>query len=178
MQHFRLSSVSAIPTICLSSEPVKSRINGQWMIQFAHRINDGDGNFLGVLERIAIRLESITNFYRSVNLGEGGSISLLRTDGMMLARYPIQRRDDRTGVSRGQSRRERQLERRVTIMSSVMSHSSIRAGLPADRRDRHDQGRRAGLMATGRRDPGAGRNRRGCRRSCCCWSRCCSRSAA
>lgn len=70
-------------------EPVRSKITGQWMMQLAHRINDADGNFLGILNA-SIRLESITNFYRAVNLGEGGSISLFRTDGMMLARYPFQ----------------------------------------------------------------------------------------
>jgi two-component system, sensor histidine kinase len=70
------------------SEPVRSRIDGARVLQLARRLNDSDGKFLGVLSA-SIRLDYFETFYSAVALGEGGSISLLRQDGMMLATYPF-----------------------------------------------------------------------------------------
>jgi len=70
------------------SEPVRSRLHGAWVLQLTRRINSAEGKFLGVLSA-TIRLDYFEKFYRAVALGEGGSIALLRQDGMMLARYPF-----------------------------------------------------------------------------------------
>ena len=69
------------------SEPVRNRIDGAWTIYLARRLQDAKGEFLGVVQA-AVRMKHFEDFYASVALGEGGSIGLLRHDGMLLARYP------------------------------------------------------------------------------------------
>jgi PAS domain S-box-containing protein len=69
------------------SEPVKNKIDGAWTIYLARRLSDRNGAFLGVAQA-AVRLKHFEDFYASVSLGEGGSIALLRRNGMMLVRYP------------------------------------------------------------------------------------------
>lgn len=70
------------------SAPVRNRVDGGWVFQLARRINDPEGRFAGVVSA-AVRLAYFEAFYKSVALGEGGSIGLLRSDGMMLARHPF-----------------------------------------------------------------------------------------
>jgi PAS domain S-box-containing protein len=71
------------------SQPVRSKLdNGAWMFQLGRRINDADGMFLGLII-VPVRLDYFDAFYDAVALGEGGSISLLRDDGVMLVRYPF-----------------------------------------------------------------------------------------
>ena len=69
------------------SEPVQNKLDGAWTIYLARRLVDRDGNFAGVVDA-AVRLKHFEDFYRSVALGEGGSISLIRRDGIRLVRYP------------------------------------------------------------------------------------------
>jgi signal transduction histidine kinase/FixJ family two-component response regulator len=70
------------------SQPVKNKIDGAWTIYLARRLTDRNGAFLG-LAQAAVRLKHFEDFYASVSLGDGGSIALLRRDGMMLVRYPL-----------------------------------------------------------------------------------------
>ena len=70
------------------SEPVRNKVDGAWTLYLARRLDDTDGKFLGVVQA-AVRLKHFEDFYGSVALGEGGSIVLLRHDGMMLARHPL-----------------------------------------------------------------------------------------
>jgi len=69
------------------SEPVRNMVDGTWTIYLARRINGPQGTFLGVMEA-AIRLQHFEAFYQTIAPGEGGSIALLRRDGVLLARYP------------------------------------------------------------------------------------------
>jgi signal transduction histidine kinase len=69
------------------SAPVENRGTGTWTIYLARRLNDRDGSFIGLVLG-AIQLSYYEDFYRSVTLEDGHSISLLRLDGMLLARYP------------------------------------------------------------------------------------------
>ncbi|MBV9561014.1 MAG: response regulator [Bradyrhizobium sp.] len=69
------------------SEPVRNTADGAWTIYLARRVNDSRGKFLGVIQA-AVRLAYFESFYRSVALPEGGSIALMREEGMVLARYP------------------------------------------------------------------------------------------
>lgn len=73
------------------SEPVRSRPEGTWTVYLARRLEDPDGRFLGVAQA-AVRLRHFEDFYKSVSLGEGGTIALLRQDGVMLASYPEEER--------------------------------------------------------------------------------------
>jgi PAS domain S-box-containing protein len=69
------------------SEPVRNVVDGSWTIYPARRINGPDGAFLGIVQA-AVRLEHFETFYHAIALGEGGSIALLRRDGVLLARHP------------------------------------------------------------------------------------------
>jgi signal transduction histidine kinase/HPt (histidine-containing phosphotransfer) domain-containing protein/ActR/RegA family two-component response regulator len=69
------------------SQPVRNRGDNTWTIYLAHRVPVRDGGFAGLLLG-AIDLKYFEDFYRSVSLGEGTAISLIRLDGALLARYP------------------------------------------------------------------------------------------
>ena len=68
------------------SEPIRGRRTGNWTIVFARKITAPNGEFLGVV-RGTIDLQYFENFFESVILGEGSSISLFRNDGTLLVRY-------------------------------------------------------------------------------------------
>ncbi|MGT2435238.1 PAS domain-containing protein [Bradyrhizobium betae] len=69
------------------SEPVQNTYDGAWTIYLARRLSGADGHFAGVVQA-AVRLNYFEKFYASVALGEGGSISLQRDDGTVLAHHP------------------------------------------------------------------------------------------
>ncbi len=69
------------------SDPVQNRGDGAWTVYLARRVPTRDGSFAGLLLG-AIELKYFEDFYRSVSLGEGSAISLIRVDGGLLARYP------------------------------------------------------------------------------------------
>ncbi len=73
------------------SAPVRSRVNGEWIVFMARRLALGapanapgfQGVVLGVLP-----LEHIEHSYRSVTTTPGSAVTLLRDDGVIMARYP------------------------------------------------------------------------------------------
>jgi PAS domain S-box-containing protein len=69
------------------SAPALNRVNGGWSFFVARRINGVDGGFLGLVVG-AIDIGYIERYFREISLQEGGSVALLRRDGMVLARYP------------------------------------------------------------------------------------------
>lgn len=69
------------------SEPVRNLVDGAWTVYLARRLNGPERTFLGVIQA-AVRLAHFEAFYREIELGESSSITLLRRDGMLLARYP------------------------------------------------------------------------------------------
>jgi signal transduction histidine kinase/DNA-binding response OmpR family regulator len=69
------------------STPVRNRGTGSWNIYIARRLNDPNGEFLGLLLG-ALSLQYFENFFGATSLGSGMSISLIREDGTLLARYP------------------------------------------------------------------------------------------
>ena len=79
------------------SQPVRNKGNGKWTFYISRRLNDGRGNFMGLV-LVGMSVEVITNFFQSValNLGEGASINLYRDDFMLLTGWP--RRDDAIGT--------------------------------------------------------------------------------
>jgi signal transduction histidine kinase/CheY-like chemotaxis protein/HPt (histidine-containing phosphotransfer) domain-containing protein len=68
------------------SAPVQNRGSGTWNIFIARRLNDPNGEFMGLLLG-AMSLQYFENFFGSTSLG-GSSVSLVREDGTLLARYP------------------------------------------------------------------------------------------
>ena len=69
------------------SVPVLNRINGRWTLYLAHKLTAENGEFLGVILG-AIDLSYFEKIFGSILLGDGSSITLYRSDGVLLARYP------------------------------------------------------------------------------------------
>ncbi len=69
------------------SAPVRSRITGAWTFFVGRRIDGPHGQFLGIALGV-IDLRYFEEFYKAITLEAGGSVSVFRRDGMLLARYP------------------------------------------------------------------------------------------
>src|SRR5579883_2330291 len=69
------------------SEPMNSRVVDRPAMYIARRINGPHREFLGVAGG-AIDLQYLDDFYRAIELPDGESVTLLRHDGLVLARYP------------------------------------------------------------------------------------------
>ncbi len=69
------------------SAPVPNRGDGTWTVYLARRVHTRNGEFAGLLLG-AIELRYFEELYRTVSLGAESAISLLREDGMLLARHP------------------------------------------------------------------------------------------
>jgi len=69
------------------SEPVRSRVTGGWMFFLARKLVGPNGEFLGLVLGI-ITPQYFENFFKSIALGDGSAIALLRRDGMLLVRAP------------------------------------------------------------------------------------------
>ena len=68
-------------------EPRPEPLNGMMTIYVARPIRSAGGAYLGAVSG-AIRLSNLENFYRGIDLGKGGAITLIRSDGIVLARFP------------------------------------------------------------------------------------------
>jgi PAS domain S-box-containing protein len=69
------------------SEPLITRSENRAGIILSRRLEDDNGEFAGVITAI-VDFEDLEQFYRSVTLGSGGAIQLLREDGTLLVRNP------------------------------------------------------------------------------------------
>lgn len=70
------------------SAPVRSRSVGTWLISVSRPVYSPQGEFLGVMVA-AMDPSYFDRLWQSVDLGEGGSIVLFRTDGTLMMRSPI-----------------------------------------------------------------------------------------
>jgi diguanylate cyclase (GGDEF)-like protein/PAS domain S-box-containing protein len=68
--------------------PITSRLTGLPTITLSKRISRQDGSFAGVLVA-AIDTDYFNAFYSRFQLGAGGAISLMRSDGIVLFRWPL-----------------------------------------------------------------------------------------
>ena len=69
------------------ADPVRSRTTGAWLISATRPLRDGAGNFRGVIVA-AVEPPYFDRLWRSINLGEGGAIALIRRNGTLLMRTP------------------------------------------------------------------------------------------
>jgi PAS domain S-box-containing protein len=67
--------------------PVRNKVNGEWTITIAHRINGPNGEFLGVATAY-IEAHYFADFYKAISARDGESISLFRRDGTLISRFP------------------------------------------------------------------------------------------
>jgi diguanylate cyclase (GGDEF)-like protein len=84
--YFKLLRANVSQTALLSL-PVQNRGFGIWTLYYARRIDTSNGEFLGLISA-AIEMAYFEKIFAAVDLGEGSSISLSRSDGILLARYP------------------------------------------------------------------------------------------
>ena len=69
------------------SAPLVDRLTGTVRLFLSRRISGSQGELLGLIVG-AISGQQLTDFYRAVIQQDGEAITLLRRDGMVLARYP------------------------------------------------------------------------------------------
>ncbi|WP_269532181.1 ATP-binding protein [Chitinimonas sp. BJYL2] len=67
--------------------PRQSRVDGRWGIGLSVALRDSHGEFAGVLSA-SFDPAYQAHIYRSIDLGDGSAITLLRSDGVLLARWP------------------------------------------------------------------------------------------
>lgn len=83
---FHKSNPFRLPVL---GQPVKSRLSQAWVLPISQRVVLPDGTFGGVVVS-TIRVNHFINFFRKFDIGNGGSFLLLRGDGIILARGPMQ----------------------------------------------------------------------------------------
>jgi signal transduction histidine kinase/FixJ family two-component response regulator len=69
------------------SVPVLARASGIWTFYIARRVSGPQGEFLGIVAG-AVAVRYLEEFYKAISLEDGGSVTLLRRDGTILARFP------------------------------------------------------------------------------------------
>jgi signal transduction histidine kinase/ActR/RegA family two-component response regulator len=74
------------PAVFLSA-PVRNKGNGKWTFYISRRVNSSEGRFLGMI-LVGISSDFFGNFFKNVSLGEQASVSLMRQDYTLLARWP------------------------------------------------------------------------------------------
>ncbi|MES2583479.1 MAG: PAS domain S-box protein [Pseudomonadota bacterium] len=82
-------SLQAAPqTPFLISPPVKSRIDGQWLIPSARPLHAADGTFAGTIVA-SVNPLYFDKLWQAIDLGAGGSISLFSRSGVLMMRSPF-----------------------------------------------------------------------------------------
>jgi diguanylate cyclase (GGDEF)-like protein/PAS domain S-box-containing protein len=70
-----------------TGEPVRNRANGGWTIHLVRKVAGANGEFLGLLLG-AMDMPYFEQYFGSITMEAGSSVSLFRDDGVLLARYP------------------------------------------------------------------------------------------
>lgn len=67
--------------------PVKSLIDGEWVVTLSRRFNKPDGSFGGVV-LATISANYLSHFYEQFEIGRNSSVALTHGDGIIIARNP------------------------------------------------------------------------------------------
>jgi len=70
------------------SRPLVSKLNGRSMVAFSRRLSHPDGSFAGVV-LTAMLQDHFQALFKNVSLGSNGTVTLARTDGVVLMRWPF-----------------------------------------------------------------------------------------
>jgi diguanylate cyclase (GGDEF)-like protein len=68
--------------------PVASRLSGEWIVAVSRRLSHADGSFAGIASA-SLRLDYFEDLFKKISAGAGGIITLARTDGIVLMRWPF-----------------------------------------------------------------------------------------
>jgi diguanylate cyclase (GGDEF)-like protein/PAS domain S-box-containing protein len=80
--------------------PVRSKIDGRWILPVSRRIDNPDGSFGGVV-LATLSIDFLQRFYQTFDTEAGGAIALDTADGILIARNPADDRQIGTDVSKG-----------------------------------------------------------------------------
>jgi len=86
-QHMQMHRLRDTGQLLFLAKPTRDRISGEWSLQASRRLNRSDGSFSGVVG-VSMNSAIVTNFYRQINIGSKGAISLVGDDGTIKAREP------------------------------------------------------------------------------------------
>jgi diguanylate cyclase (GGDEF)-like protein/PAS domain S-box-containing protein len=67
--------------------PVKSLLDGEWVVTLSRRFNKPDGSFGGVV-LATISSKYLSHFYEQFEIGRNSSVALMYADGLIIARNP------------------------------------------------------------------------------------------
>ena len=93
-EHFRVHSLAPEQDKLFISKPVKGKVSGKWSIQFTRPMRK-NGAFNGVLV-ISVSPDLFGAFSQTMGIRSSGSVSMVRSTGEVMARYPDDR--DRQGI--------------------------------------------------------------------------------
>jgi len=85
--HFRVHKEAGDADHLYISTPVLGKVSGKWSIQFTRPILK-NGKFNGVLV-VSVSPDLFSQFAEKLQLGKGGSATMVKTTGELMARYPI-----------------------------------------------------------------------------------------
>ncbi len=73
-----------------TSVPVRNKGNGKWVFYLSRRVNNSRGEMLGLI-LVGVSVDVFSRFYERVgmNLGEGSSLALYRSDFTLMTRWPL-----------------------------------------------------------------------------------------
>lgn len=79
-----------------TSAPVRNKGNGKWVFYISRRVNNSQGEMLGLV-LVGVSVDAFSRFYERVGskLGEGAAIGLYRDDATLMTRWPLV--DERIG---------------------------------------------------------------------------------
>ena len=83
-EHFRAHVASDTGRMFIS-KPMVDRVSGLWSIQLSRRINRPDGSFGGVM-LVALDPQYLSNFYKTIDIGPHGVVSIAGLDGFIRIR--------------------------------------------------------------------------------------------
>ncbi|HEV2559439.1 MAG TPA: PAS domain S-box protein [Microvirga sp.] len=86
-EHFRVHKENAEAGLFIS-RPVLGRVSGRWSIQASRRIDGRDGRLAGVLV-FSIDPVALGRIFANIDVGPAGAVTLIGTDGAVLARAPV-----------------------------------------------------------------------------------------
>lgn len=95
---FHANHTSLVPRI---GSTIRSRSTGEWVIPLSRRINDENGQFLGVA-LATIKMSYFDKHFASFGIGNDGVIFLAKVDGSVLARRPFAEQNIGVNLAKGQ----------------------------------------------------------------------------